>query len=267
MATALIQVSMRLRGDALAQALRKAAATTSKTQDFAANRACNAISYKAYLAMPRVSPASIPQELEVSVQGVTKTGRLSRAKKPRRHHVGSHPSSLASRIILASFYAGSRFNETTGQVWKREKPDTHGTAAFWEWIAGAAERMTMARRSSTGFFAACARAVNVGFGMATGRFFSKIPAPVIPSGAMDVNKTSTLLSKGLAHVEPATGGSGLARFSVAATEPDTKGENHALERIAGRVWQNAVDQETAAISQHTAEFYKEALARGGLKVR
>jgi len=267
-----MQVSLKLRSGQLALALRATAANSRRLPSYLANRACNAISYRAWQKMPKVDPASIIQELEVSRQGVTATGRLSRAKRPRRVAIGSHPSSLASRIVLASFYGHSPFNIKTGQVFARMKPDTHGSAEFWGWIAGVAARMTKARLSSAGFFAACARAVNVGFGMALGRFSPRY-AP--RSGALaavqqpgtDVNKASKLLAKGLAQVYPADGESGLARFSIAGTEPDTKGNQGALERVAGVVWQEAVDAEAQAIREHIAETYKGALRETGFKVR
>ena len=261
-----MKVSMRLKGDGLALALRKAMATTSKTPDFCANRACNAISYRAWINMPSVNPSSIAQELEVSSHGVTKKGRLSKAKKPPRRHIGSSPNSFASWIVLASFYPGSRFNELTGNVFKREKPDTHGSAEFWQWMSGSVSRMVNARRSSAGFYAACARAVNVGFGMVLGRFKGG-KSPVIPSSGMDVNKASTLLSRGSAKVTPATGGSGLAKFSVASTESDAKGGRKDLERVAGQVWQKAVDNEALSIMQHIADDYKEALREAGIGTR
>ena len=263
-----MQVSMRLKGDGLALALRKDSATTRKTPDFCANRACNAISYRAFLTMPQVSPSTIPKELEVSTHGVTKSGRLSTAKKPRYRHVGSNPNSFASWIVLASFYPGSKFNDWTGNVFKRDKPDTHGTEEFWTWMAGTVARMVNARRSSTGFYAACARAVNVGFGMATGRFKASFPLKSVPaSGVGDVNKASTLLSRGLAKVTPAANGNGLAKFSVAGTESDSRGDRGDLERIAGRVWQKSVDDEAESIMKHIADSYKESLGEAGIKTR
>jgi len=218
--------------------------------------------------MPKVSPASVAQELEVSVHGITPKGRLSKAKKPKKIQVGSHPNSFASWIVLASFYPGSKFNQRTGGIFAREKPGTHGTAAFWEWMAGAVHRMVAARRSSTGFYKACARAVNIGFGMAIGRFKPRnMPNGRAISGGTDVNKASTMLSKGLAQVYPATNGSGLARFTVAGTESDTKGKRSDLERVAGKVWQQAVDDEAQAIMDHIAMTHREALREVGFVVR
>ena len=249
-------------------ALRRASANTRRTPDYCANRACNAISYRAWQNMPKSSPALIASELEVSVHGVTAKGNLSKAKKWRKISVGSHPNSFASWIVLASFYPNSKFNQWTGGVFARQKPGTHGSAAFWEWMAGAVHRMVAARRSSAGFYKACARAVNVGFGMATGRFRPRnMPADRTIPASMDVNKSSTMLSKGLAQVFPAANGTGLSRFTVSATESDTKGKRGDLERVAGRVWQQSVNDETQSIMDNIAQSHREALREVGFKVR
>jgi len=265
-----IQVGLKLRGNELVMALRAGMTSTRRLPSYCANKACNAISYRAWKAMPKVDAMSINQELEVSTHGVTATGRLSKAKKPRRVEVGSHSSSLASRIVLARFYKDSPYNARTAQIYALQKPDTHGTADFWAWVANVASRMVKARRSSTGFYAACARAVNVGFGMAVGRFKPK-SAPTdfntAGQGGQDVNKVSTLLSRGLAQVYPAEGDSGLARFTVASTEPDAKAGRHDLERVAGRVWQEAVDAETVAIYEHIAKTYAGAMREAGFVVK
>lgn len=265
-------ITLRLKGQDLgrvmAAKLSMAKRQTGELQDYLANKACNYISLRAWQTMPKVSPYAIDQELEVSSHGITAKGKLSKAKKPRKISIGSHPSSLASRIVLASFYGDSKFNITTGQVFKRDKPNTHGQDEFWQWIAATVARMTKARHSSAGFFAVVARAVNVGFGIALGRFRPAGPGdPRISAGGQNVNQVSTLLARGLAQVYPATGGTGVARFTVATTEPDTKGrKGAALEKIVRPVWQKAIDDEVESIRKEIKLRYRAAMEASGFKM-
>ena len=272
MANVSTQVVMRLNAGGLSLALKRARDAGGKLPSYLANKACHYIADRAARDMPRVLPATMDRELEVQVKGVTAKGNLSRAKKPRLISVVAHENSLASRIILASFYGNSPFNIRTGQVFRRMKPDTHGSAAFWQWVTDKASQMTKARHSSGGFFAACAKAVNVGFAMALGRMAPAGVRNQIVAGpqqpGFDINKSSKLLNKGLAQVFPATGESGLARFTVATTEPDTKGSpGGALERRIAPVWQRAVEAETQSILKHAQETYANQLRRAGFVVR
>ena len=160
---------------------------------------------------------------------------------------------------MASLYPEKEYNKLTGFVFQRNKPDTHGSVEFMDWVQSSVGRMVSARHSATGFYKSCARAVNVGFGFALGKV----------QGGMsgDVNKSSKLLEKGLAEVFPARPGSGLARFTVAATEPDTKGRQGALERVAGPVWQRAVDSEAEHIRLQIIEDYTREIRGAGFTVR
>lgn len=253
MSAPLIQATLRLKNNQLQAVLRAAARNYKGMPSYLANSTCQGISYKAMKAMPVVRADAIRRELEVERVGLTAKGNISKAKKPRVVHVTANPfgNSLGSRIILASFYPNSRFNRTTGGVFMRRKPDTKGQAAFLEWLMNTTAHMAKTRFSSSGFFAAVARGVNVGFGMALGRFMPKGVTMTVEGGAttgmqkegLDPNKASKLLNKGLAQVFPARGENGLARFTVSTTEPDTKGNQGALERKILPVWQRAVDDE------------------------
>lgn len=263
-------------GTALVAKFRSVRRSTGGYNDYIANKACGMIALRVSGKpgepglMPRVGLWAIDQELEVSAHGITNTGRLSKAKRPRRVSIGSHPSSLASRIVLASFYKDSPYNIRTGQVYFRNKPATKGSDAFWEWISATAARMVKTRHSAAGFFASVAKAVNVGFGFALGKIGGNSGGPLGPSLGgvpIDINTTSKMLSRGLARVTPASGGNGRARFSVATTEPDTKGRGgEALKTIAQPVWQRAVDAETASILAEIRTRYGAAFAEAGIKV-
>ncbi len=262
----LVLVNMKLDNAGINAALLKLSQNTKRLPDDLANYACNAISYKAWQRMPKVDPWAVNQELEVQTSGVTKTGKLSKAKKPKLIAVESHSSSLGQRIVLASLHPNSRYNLKTGGVFMRSRPSTSGSAAFWAWVAQATARMVKARRSSTGFFKACARAVNVGFGIALGKVEGTILAPQGRGLGSDINKVTKLLSKGLAKVTPAQNGNGRAMFAVSATEPDTKGGQGALERIAQPVWQQAIDDEAKHIEQRVSAAYHRQIERAGIKV-
>lgn len=267
----LVQIRMQLKNDGINRALMRLQENSSRLPDYLANKACNSISYKAWQNMPKVTPWEIDQELEVSSHGITKKGRLSKAKKPRNVSVASHSSSLAQRIVLASFYPKSPFNVRTGGVFRRSKPGTHGKDEFWAWVEAKAAQMTKARHSAAGFFANCANAVNKGFGIVLGKVSSAkwMPDPTTGqiSSNVDVNKVTKLLNKGLAQVTPAQNGSGRAAFSVAATEPDTKGKQEALYKIAQPVWQAAVDEEAKETFAYAQRLYKAAAEDAGIPVR
>ena len=273
----LVQIKMQLKNSGInAALLRRCEANTRLLPDRLANAACGAIAYKAMKRMPKVPIARMDQELEVQSQAVTKAfhdsngqrGGLSFAKKPRYRNIVSHMNSLASRIVLASFYANSPFNQRTGGVFARSKPATKGSAAFWEWVANAAARMTKARHSSSGFYWACAYAVNIGFGIVRGKIAGArwVPNEENPSMPGDVNKISKLLAKGLAQITPAQNGSGRAGFSVAATESDTKGGRGDLERVAQKFWQEAVDEEAVFQESRVEQAYVAAIEDAGILV-
>ena len=178
---------------------------------------------------------------------------------------------LAALIINAQVNPGSNFNTLTGGVFQRGQSPFKGKsrAAGEQAMLEAMRRMLSARHSSSGFFAACARAVNVGFGIVRGKINGArwVPNEDNPSAGGDINKISKLLSKGLAQITPAQGGSGRAGFSVATTEPDTKGTpGHALERIAQPIWQAAVDDEARFQYSKTRDAYVAAIEDAGITV-
>ena len=269
----LVQIKMQLKNSGInAALLKRCEENTRLLPDRLANAACGGISFKAWQNMPVVSPGRMDSEVGVSTYGITKTGKLSMAKKPRIKVVYEHPVSFASKIILASFYPNSDFNRRTGNVFQRSKPATHGAAEFWNWIDAAQQRMMLARHSSSGFFAACARAVNVGFGIFRGKFGNIQDKTgeddlIHVGGGSDINQVAKLLQKGLAQITPAQNGSGRAGFSVATTEPDTKGKpGGAIYRIAQPVWQAAVDEEARFQYSKAQAAYTEAIEAAGIHV-
>ena len=102
---------------------------------------------------PYSTIGQIDSDLQVEGYGVTKGGKLSKAKKPRRKEyrvVGMK----GVRIVLSRMYQDSEFNLETGQRWFLPKPQTHGAAAFWDWVWQALQRMTKSRHSSAHFMQA-----------------------------------------------------------------------------------------------------------------
>ena len=274
-----IQVRLKLNASGVNAAMfARLERNTRLLPDALANSICRGISMKAWEKMPKVSVATMDQELEVQSNPVTKLfhetngarGGLSRAKKPRYRNIVSHMNSMASRIVLASFYPDSPFNIRTGGVFQRAKPASKGSEAFWNWIGQTASRMVKARHSSGGFYKACAYAVNVGFSIALGKMDGARWVPSDnPSAGGDINKISKLLSKGLAKITPASGGNGRAGFSVATTEPDTKGSpaNRGINRVLQPVWQAAVDSEARFQYAKAQKAYKAAMEDAGFVVR
>lgn len=284
------QVRLQLKSKDLSGALQAKLLTARKQSaylpDYLANKACQYISLRAAQTMPKASIAKIDSSLEVMRMGVTKGGKPSKAKNPRRvlifgnpiagnfisptGRMGGDPYSLnplASKIVLASMYPESKFNKLTGQVWRRNKPNTHGSADFWKWVFDSMSRMVKARHSSIAFFAACAKAVNYGFGLAVGRIRGSLPAVEGQESLSNVGRLSKLLSRDLARVEPSKGGIGRAKFSVAATEADTKGsvEPKGIVKVAQPVWQRAVNAEVASIRKEIELRYRQSLMTAGIK--
>jgi hypothetical protein len=180
-------------------------------------------------------------------------------------------NSLASRIVLASFYPDSRYNVLTGQVFRRFKPNTHGQAAFWQWIADTASRMVKARHSSTGFFKTCAGVVKQIF---RGAVYKSSDArfadfgdglQALPGGG-NVTKSIGRLAGGMVARE--TDLDARATFWVTATEPDTKGRQGAgLFGVAQPVWQRALDDEAAALRDYAESLYVESARKSGLVLK
>ncbi len=276
---------MQLKNSGInAALLRRCEANTRLLPDVLANSACRGIAFKAADVMnetARVAPSTVDSELNASVASLLvkiKSGkRWSRNKKNRARFFGpvgkgAHPDvPLAALIINASVRSDSNYNLRTGNVYQRAMSPFKGKsrAAGAQAMLEAMRRMTAARRSATGFFWACARAVNVGFGIALGKINGArwVPNEDNPNAGGDINKISKLLSKGLAQITPAQNGSGRAGFSVATTEPDTKGTpGHALERIAQPIWQAAVDDEARFQESKVRAAYVNAIEDAGITV-
>ena len=269
MAQQLFKVNMRLKGEGLGVSLKALQAKTGRLPSYLANKACYNIGRKAARAMKRVEPSVMDSELEVSAHGITKLGRLSKAKKPRKVSIGSGQNSFASWIVLASFYKDSKFNITTGQIFARGKPDTHGSAAFWAWMSETVARMVKARHSSAGFYRLCAQAIELVFLGVTKNPPVNVPRwldqgdPFEPGGGNVTSKIGKV-----AGGAPATGVRDTARatFWVAATESDTKGGRMGLEKVAQPVWQKAVDETAAENIAFAGEVYRVAIRETGIPV-
>ena len=108
---------------------------------------------------PAVDIPTIDAELNVEVTGITKTGRLSSAKRPYGHRVTtvragkSVPNAVL--IVMARTNPNSAYSQSTGNRWPLDLgqlPKGKGSLAarlamINQWIS----RMTMARHSSTHF--------------------------------------------------------------------------------------------------------------------
>ena len=232
--------------------------------------------------MPITELSRIDRDMGVqSSPALLKSGKPSSDKRKQFSEINfpDGAPTVADMIVVASLHPGSNFNNRTGGVFARQMPvgfsraygKENGKAMFWAWIREHAEVMIKARHSSSGFYAAIARAVNIGFGISLGRVNGiKLPnADGNQNSGADVNKASTLLSKGLAKVYPARGTGPIANasFSVSTTEPDTKGipANVGLDRMSV-VWQAAVDSEAKDIEAYAASLYVQMARQAGILV-
>ena len=102
---------------------------------------------------PFVATTRMDADLNVEAFGVTKGGKLSKAKNPRRKDYRVQ-GQAGLMIVVARMHPGSKYNELTGNRWALQKPPTKGEAEFWEWVADALNRMTRARHSSGHFLQA-----------------------------------------------------------------------------------------------------------------
>lgn len=105
-----------------------------------------------------VGVGQIDSELDVVVSGVTKTGRASKAKKPRFHKVTALQGArvpMAVLIVMARTNPNSAYSRSTGNRWPLSLgalPTGPGSgparqAMIGQWVA----RMTLSRHSSTHF--------------------------------------------------------------------------------------------------------------------
>lgn len=117
------------------------------------------ISLDAQANTPAVDIPTIDAELNVEVTGITKTGRLSKAKTPYGHRVTTVKAGKAVPqavlIVMARTNPNSAYSQSTGNRWPLDLgqlPKGKGSMAarlamINQWIT----RMTMARHSSTHF--------------------------------------------------------------------------------------------------------------------
>lgn len=101
---------------------------------------------------------NIDAELEVEVTGITKTGRPSKAKKPRFQKVTAVQGArvpLAVLIVMARTNPNSAYSRSTGNRWPlslASLPSGPGSGAARQAMIGQwVSRMTLSRHSSTHF--------------------------------------------------------------------------------------------------------------------
>jgi len=286
----LVQLTVKLDTRLLRVSMESLRGHTRKLPSGLCNSACYNIAARAKEKLSRVSTAKMDEELNVTRIGMTKAGKPSNAKNPKKVYIdwqspmnqteGSPAGTpLAMMIVLASmyptlkgggFYGGQSYNELTGQIWKRQKPGTKGRADFWQWVIDRASAMVAARHSSGGYFKLCADVVRMMFMPAIGkdpaiRALAMTGAPAVAGGGSVTGRIGKIAG-GIVAVDLGSGAR--ASFWVSGTRPQQhKGEEDALFRIAQPVWQQAVDEVGAGNFKHATEMaYKDAARKAGLKV-
>ena len=279
-------ITIRIKNEHALYSLRKLAVVSRRLPGYVVNKFCRESARRAYDTMPAVSASRIQSELEVSRYGVTKGGKLSKAKKPRNVAIGSHESTLASRIVLArlwmpNIYTGfgpegsgglgrlPGYNVFTGGVFRLEKPATKGKAEFLQWLETRSAMMVKARSQATGFYRLCADVIWHAFNAAV----SKSPVARTQTGGGAALSGGGKVSKRIgiiAGAELAASDATTARasFWVGGTTPqEHKGQDDALFRIALPVWQRAIDAEAAGTIVYAEKLYAEAARESGLDMQ
>jgi hypothetical protein len=145
---------------------------------------------------PFVPVTRMDADLNVEAFGVTKTGRLSKAKNPRRKDYRVQ-GQAGLMIVIARMHPNSKYNQMTGGRWALQKPPTKGEQQFWEWVADALNRMTRARHSS-GHFLQAGYAAARDYCVTSPLFKNKYRAR---SGGNTVNVLNTLDRKQLGDLQ------------------------------------------------------------------
>lgn len=277
----LFKIKMQLKNQDVSAALRLLRAKSSRLPSYLVNKAVFSIAIRADRKMPKVLPSQIETELNASVGTnlvKVKSGtRYSKDKKHRSYFFGPvgegvHPSvPLAALIIQAQVNPNSNFNQRTGNVFQRAMSPFKGRsrAAGIAEMTNAILRMLSARKSSSGFFQVCAKVVQ------------QIFRPALSSNSTISNAAMTgvaavvgggNLSASIGRLAGGTVASGIrddarASFWVATTEPDTKGKpGGAIFTVAQPVWQRAVDDEAASMTEYAETGFKTAARESGIKV-
>ena len=279
-------ITIRMDASEIQASLRRLAQNSAHIPAYLVNSTMLRAAEKASKMMPAVTAAEITSELEVASYGVTPKRKLSKAKKPRNTAIESDITSLASRIVLASFYkpniysgfgpgksqgAGTLpgYNVFTGGVFKRPKPATSGTAAFMQWLAESVERMVKARRKSGGFYRLGADVVwaifRPGVSRIPGIAESAQTGVEAVAGGGNVSKSIGRVAGGV--LATGSGPVASASFWVSGTEAGAKGtRGDALFRVAQPVWERALAMQADENYIKAAELYRNAAVASGIDV-
>lgn len=243
---------------ALSDGLRRLSVATGKLPAEVINRAVMSIAIRAKGRMPVVTAARIREELQeykVPVSSYSRKGKLLGKGKARSKSFFYSPTG----VPLLALIIQARSNPKYKGPWKREASPWKGVSreVGASRMLDAMRRIYNARIRSGGFFRVCAAAVMFVFRN------TRRNLPGVTSGG----SISSRIGK-IAGGTPATGtGRAIARFWVAATQPDTQRNKEALKRVAEPVWQEALNHERDFVLRKAAEAeYKNTMRGMGFRV-
>jgi hypothetical protein len=285
----LVHVNLRLNTAALSAAKNRVMALNPQCAAHLANKTIHFIASHAHKNMPVVIANKIAAELMAS-KPVKRVGKLVGSGSLRRgwrfggQTIGKHEDVPLLALIINSSVLRvsnsessqpgmSNFNRRTGMVFARESSPFRGKSRK----AGAAAMLAKmkqilgARRSSSGFYKLGAAVVKFIFH----KNFAPVRMPPSDNAIADTGEAtagSGTVSKAIGRVAGGTRatpnkGTARASFWVSTTEPDSKGDQRAFNRVLQPVWQRAVDAEASNTEAYAEKLYTQALRNAGFAVR
>ncbi len=249
----------------LNRALDLASKWSTRTMKKVVMDTARAVTFKAMVGTPAVSMQTIDSELDVITTPVlsTRGPRQGLPLKSGKKNYQVVEGGLATKIVLARMWPGSRYNRLTGSQWAIDRANFspgEGVAGFWKKVELTAQRMVAARHSSTHF-------IQAGWGAVTKKLRAlRFGAPALDS-AIDVQATVTPADDDLGEV---TYGEEQGYFwvkienrvgMIGGNEVLMEKRNRALLKYGGPPLQAAADEQAAEMSARYLPREAEALAR------
>ena len=221
---------------------------------------------------PFVATTRMDADLEVDVEGITATGRPSKAKNPKHFKVTpgqwrTHATPLGVLIVMARMRPGSKYNRLTGSRWALPSailPTGKGSARDRQTIIGnLLSRMTLARHSSGHYLQSGYKFVR-DLCVSSPLFKNRYRARTGSANANSMNKLDAS-ALGRLTMTPPDGD----RFSITAENNVGQSGNAVLDakhRLAliqhsGPALQTAINNETAASERELARRIEEGMPR------
>lgn len=250
---------------------------TRRTPAIAVNTAGYMVARRTLWAMPSTPMAKIDTELGVTVTPIVPTHGVRKGSTNITMNSNSFDKekNLAMMIVVSRMHQPGisrasgkpNFNLLTGNYWAIGMPATSDSAAFWNWVEDAAERMVRARHSSTSFLKSCwipaIKALEPYAAKSAGGGTAPLPPPSMKYIADSGYAKPAQIGQTQAMCEIGNSAGVGGKNSVLNQK-----HNDALWRVAVPVLQRAINDEAQSIMQHVADIEwkrdQAKLARSGL---